>query len=36
VLLKEDGTQETDAESAFWLEFETTFSLPYAALGLVD
>jgi hypothetical protein len=36
VLLKENGTQETDAESAFWLEFETTFSLPYAALGLVD
>jgi len=36
VLLKENGTQETDSESAFWLEFETTFALPYAALGLLD
>lgn len=36
VLLKADGTQETDSENAFWLEFETTFALPYSALGLLD
>lgn len=35
ILLKEDGTRETDPESAFWLEFETTRALPYSALGLV-
>ena len=36
VLLKEDGTQETDAENAHWLEFETTLELPYSALGLTN
>jgi len=35
VLLKEDGTQETDPESAVWLEFKTLGSLPFNALGLV-
>jgi len=36
VLLKANGTEETESENAYWLEFETTLSLPYAALGLVD
>jgi hypothetical protein len=35
VLLKEDGTRETDPENAHWLEFQRYGSLPYAALGLV-
>lgn len=35
VLLKADGTRETDPDNAHWLEFETTFELPYAALGLL-
>lgn len=35
ILLKADGTRETDPENAYWLEFETTRALPYAALGLV-
>jgi hypothetical protein len=35
ILLKEDGTRETDPENAYWLEFETTRALPYSALGLV-
>jgi len=36
VLLKEDGTLETDPENAHFLEFRTLDSLPYNALGLVD
>jgi len=36
VLLKANGTQETVSENAYWLEFETTLSLPYSVLGLVD
>lgn len=35
VLLKADGTRETDPDNAHWLEFETTLELPYAALGLL-
>jgi hypothetical protein len=35
VILKEDGTRETDPENAHWLEFQRYGSLPYAALGLV-
>jgi hypothetical protein len=35
ILLKEDGTRETDPEEAFWLEFETTHSLSYNALGFL-
>jgi hypothetical protein len=35
ILLKQDGTRETNPENAFWLEFETTRALPYSALGLV-
>jgi hypothetical protein len=35
VLLKEDGTRETNPDNAHWLEFETTLELPYAALGLL-
>lgn len=35
VLLKEDGTQETDSDNAFWLEFKTLRPLPYSALGLL-
>lgn len=35
VLLKEDGTKETDPSSAHWLEFQTLGSLPFNALGLV-
>jgi hypothetical protein len=36
VLLKADGTEETDPDSAHWLEFETTRSLSYAALGILE
>jgi hypothetical protein len=35
ILLKEDGTRETDPDSAYWLEFQTLGSLPYNALGLI-
>lgn len=35
VLLKEDGTQETDPTKAFWLEKQTKLALPYNALGLL-
>lgn len=35
VLLKEDGTVETDPENAHFLEFETIFALPYADLGFI-
>jgi hypothetical protein len=35
LLLKADGTLETDPDNAYWLEFETTTELPYAALGLL-
>ncbi len=35
ILLKEDGTRETDPDNAHWLEFQTVDSLPYSALGLV-
>jgi len=34
VLLKADGTRETDPDSANWLEFQTLRSLPFSALGL--
>jgi hypothetical protein len=36
VLLKEDGTRETDPEAAYWLQFQTLGSLPFNALGLLD
>lgn len=35
VLIKSDGTQETDPASAHWLEFEIYNSLPFASLGLL-
>lgn len=35
VLLKEDGTRETDPANAHWLEFKRYGSLPYNSLGLV-
>ena len=35
ILLKENGTRETDPDSAYWLEFQTLDSLPYNALGLI-
>jgi hypothetical protein len=35
VLLKEDGTKETNPEAAHWLEFKVLGSLPFNALGLV-
>lgn len=35
VLLKADGTVETDPENAHWLEIKTLGSLPYSLLGLV-
>jgi len=35
VLLKADGTKETNPEAAHWLEFQTLGSLPFNALGLV-
>lgn len=35
ILLKADGTRETDPNNAHWLEFQTLDSLPYNALGLV-
>ena len=35
ILLKEDGTRETDPDNCHWLEFQTLDSLSYAALGLV-
>lgn len=35
VLLKEDGTRETDPTNAHWLEFKRYGSLPFNALGLV-
>ena len=35
VLLKADGTRETDSTNANWLEFQVYRSLPYNALGLV-
>lgn len=36
VLLKEDGTRETDPENATWLEWQVLDYLPFAALGLLD
>lgn len=33
ILLKADGTRETDSEAAHWLEFKTLGSLPFNALG---
>lgn len=36
VLLKEDGTLETNRENAHWLEFKIYTPLPYKALGLLD
>jgi hypothetical protein len=35
VLLKSDGTRETDPANAHWLEFQVYRSLPYQALGLI-
>ena len=35
VLLKPDGTEQTDPEQADWLEFQIYQPLPYNALGLV-
>jgi hypothetical protein len=35
VLLKQDGTVETEKENAFWLEVQRYGSLPYNALGLL-
>ena len=35
ILLKENGTRETDPDSAHWLEIQTLGSLPYNALGLL-
>ena len=35
VLLKEDGTRETDPEAAHWIEIQKYGELPYNALGLV-
>ena len=35
ILLKENGTRETDPDNAYWLEIQTVDSLPYNALGLV-
>ena len=35
VLLKSDGTRETNPANAYWLEFQVYRSLPYGALGLV-
>lgn len=35
ILLKEDGTRETDPAAAHWLEFKTLGSLPFNSLGLI-
>lgn len=35
VLLKADGTRETDPDNAHWLEFKLYPALPYSALGLI-
>lgn len=35
VLLKADGTKETNAANAVWLEFKRYNSLPYSVLGLL-
>lgn len=35
VLLKADGTRETDPAAAHWLEFKRFNSLPFSALGLL-
>lgn len=35
VLLKTDGTRETDPQNAVWLEWQRYGSLPYNALGLL-
>lgn len=35
VLLKSDGTRETDPTQAYWLEFQVYDSLPYNSLGLL-
>jgi len=35
VLLKQNGTEETDPDNAFWKEFQTLGSLPFNALGLI-
>ena len=35
ILLKADGTRETNPDNAHWLEFQTLGSLPFNALGLV-
>jgi len=35
VLLKVDGTEETNPDNAYWKEFQTLGSLPFNALGLI-
>lgn len=35
VLLKSDGTRETNPANAYWLEFQVYNSLPYNSLGLL-
>lgn len=35
VLLKENGTEETNPDNAYWKEFQTLGSLPFNALGLI-
>jgi hypothetical protein len=35
VLLKADGTRETNPDNAHWLEFQVYRSLPYQGLGLI-
>lgn len=34
VLLKQDGTEETNSAAAYWKEFQTLGYLPFSALGL--
>jgi len=35
VLLKQNGTEETDPDNAYWIQFQTLGSLPFNALGLI-
>jgi len=35
ILLKADGTRETDPNNAYWLEIKKLDSLPFSALGLL-
>jgi len=36
ILLKANGTRETNSDSAHWLEFQTLNSLPFNVLGLIN